>query len=210
MAMSFALRCCLATAISGAMIVGVVPSSQAAITAYTSKMSFEAALAPGYFSEPDMYGNYPNYAGNGFSYTLAASGGKYIVPLSNDISTLLKNPSYLDFSFGPGIKALGGYFYGDNASGIFQPSTIDFSLLVPSGTFADTGNSTSNTSFFGFISDEPLTSASVQIPSQYYVAAGSVIVGTTPPVPGALPVVGITAAFGWSRRLRQRLAATRN
>jgi len=35
-------------------------------------------------------------------------------------------------------------------------------------------------------------------------------VGTTPPVPGALPVVGITAAFGWSRRLRQRLAATRN
>jgi len=207
--MSFATRFFAAAAVVGTLIAGAAPSSHAAISTYTSKASFEVALAPGYYSEPDMFAQYPSYAGNGFTYSLAASGGKYIVPLSNDISTLLKDPSYLNFTFGAGIKAFGGYFYGDNASGIFQPATIDFSLVVPSGTFTDSGLSTSNTSFFGFISDEPLTSASVQIPTQYYVAAGSVIVGTTPPVPGALPVVGITAAFGWSRRLRRRLGAAR-
>ncbi len=209
MAISLASRCVATAIIAGSLVVGLAPSSQAAITNYTSKADFEAALAPGYFSEPNMISNYPNYAGSGFSYSLAASGGKYVVPFSNDISTLLRNPSYLDFTFGSGIKAFGGYFYGTNASGIMQPATIDFSLLFPSGIFAYTGNSTSKTSFFGFISDEALTSASVSIPTGEYVTAGTVIVGTTPPVPGALPVVGISAAFGWSRRLRQRLSAAR-
>jgi len=89
------------------------------------------------------------------------------------------------------------------------PAAIDFTLAFPSGTFAETGNSTSNTSFFGFISDEPLNSAVLSIPTANFVAAGTVIVGTTPPVPGALPVVGITAACGWSRRLRRRVRAAR-
>ena len=35
-----------------------------------------------------------------------------------------------------------------------------------------------------------------------------VVLGTPPPVPGPLPLLGAGAAFGWSRRLRNRIAAS--
>jgi hypothetical protein len=214
MTMSFAARCCLAAAMTGVLVGGMAPSSHAAITTYTTKADFLNALQPGYYSQPNMGDNYPNYVGgidNSFNYTgLVTTGVAVAIPPNNDLSTAQRNPSTINFFFGPNIKAFGGYFYGNNFIGEAVPSAIDFTLAFPSGTFAETGNSTSNTSFFGFISDEPLNSAVLSIPTANFVAAGTVVVGNTPPVPGALPVVGITTAFGWSRRLRQRLAAARN
>ncbi|MCX5950248.1 MAG: hypothetical protein NT158_03540 [Cyanobacteria bacterium] len=220
MTMSFAARCCLAAAMTGALVVGVAPGSHAAITTYTNKADFLNALQPGYYSQPNMGDDYPDYVGgigNIFTYkALVTTGIAVTIPPNNDLSTAKRNPSTIDFFFGPNIKAFGGYFYGNNFLGAEVASAIDFTLAFPSGIFAETLNSTSKTSFFGFISDEPLDSAVVSIPSANFVAAGTVIVGntppivgSTPPVPGALPVVGIAAAFGWSRRLRQRLSAPR-
>ena len=52
----------LAAAIGGsALVVGMAPAAQAAITEYTNKAAFEAALAPGAYTETQMHGKYPNY-----------------------------------------------------------------------------------------------------------------------------------------------------
>jgi hypothetical protein len=198
----------LAAAIGGsALVVGMAPAAQAAITEYTNKTAFEAALAPGAYTETNMHGKYPNYSGGlGFSYTVAASGGSYQIS-PNDLSTGSRGPSTLTFSFGSGIKAFGGYFYNTNSSGSFVSSSFQISLN--SNSFTTTKTPTSTTTFYGFISDSVFTNAAITRDSTDFVTAGTVIVGTTAsaPVaaPGPLPLLGVGAAFGWSRRLRCRL-----
>ena len=102
---------CLAAAIGGSALVGMAPAAQAAMfTEYTIKAAFEAALAPGAYTETQMYDNYPNYSGgSGFSYTAAATGGRYKIG-ANDLTTAGSGPSMLTFSFGSGIKAFGDIF----------------------------------------------------------------------------------------------------
>ena len=204
---------CLAAAIGGsALVVGMAPAAEAAITEYTNKAAFEAALAPGAYTETQMYDKYPNYSGgSGFSYTAAATGGSYQVG-ANDLSTDTSLPSTLTFSFGSGIKAFGGYFYITNPSGDFVSDSLEISLN--SNSFATTKTPTSDTTFYGFISDTDLTNAAItKNVDRLYVTAGTVIVGTTAsaPVaaPGPLPLFGAAAAFGWSRRLRRRLVGGR-
>ena len=203
---------CLAAAIGGSALVGMAPAAQAAITEYFNKAAFEAALAPGAYTETQMSSKYPNYSGgSGFSYTAAATGGPYNIGV-NDLSTLSDNPSALTFSFGSGIKAFGGYFYVTNVSGDIVTSPLQISLN--SNSFTTTETPTSATTFYGFISDTDLTNATIAtIFVSEYVTAGTVIVGTTAsaPVaaPGPLPLFGAAAAFGWSRRLRRRLVGGR-
>ncbi len=204
---------CLAAAIGGSALVGMAPAAQAAITEYTNKAAFEAALAPGAYTEPQMLGNYPNYSGgSGFSYTAAASFGSYGVNTNtNDLSTNGSNPSTLTFSFGSGIKAFGGYFYNTNFPGNFVGGL--FTIAFNGGTASFSETSTSATTFYGFISDDDLIDALISVANTDFAAAGTVIVGTTAsaPVaaPGPLPLFGAAAAMGWSRRLRRRLIGGR-
>jgi hypothetical protein len=101
----------LAAVIGGsALVLGMAPAAEAAITAYSDKAAFEAALAPGAHTESQMYSTYPNYAGgSGFSYTAGASGGPYQIQ-TNDLMSSNSDPSSWVFNFGSGIKAFGGYF----------------------------------------------------------------------------------------------------
>ena len=150
---------CLAAAIGGLALVGMAPAAQAAITEYTNKAAFEAALAPGAYTETQMLGNYPNYSGgSGFFYTAAASGGSYGVNTNaNDLSTNVSDPSTLTFSFGSGIKAFGGYFYNTNLPGNFVGGL--FTIAFNGGTASFSETSTSATTFYGFISDDDLVDA---------------------------------------------------
>ncbi|MCX5952380.1 MAG: hypothetical protein NTZ40_02540 [Cyanobacteria bacterium] len=191
----------------------MAPAAQAAMfTEYTNKAAFEAALAPGAYTETQMYDKYPNYSGgSGFSYTVGATGGRFKVGV-NDLSTSGDEPSALTFSFGSGIKAFGGYFYVTNTSLNIVATPLQISLN--SNSFATTKTSTSTTTFYGFISDMDLIDATItKNNSQRYVTAGTVIVGTPASAlvaaPGPLPLFGAAAAFGWSRRLRRRLVAGR-
>jgi len=203
---------CLAAAIGGSeLVVGMAPAAQAAITEYTNKAAFEAALAPGAYTETQMYDKYPNYSGgSGFSYTAAATGGSYQIG-ANDLASDSRNPSTLTFSFGSGIKAFGGYFYNTNSSGNFVTDSLQISLN--SNSFTTTKTPISAITFYGFIFDSDLTNATITKNANRYVTAGTVIVGTTAsaPVaaPGPLPLFGAAAAFGWSRRLRRRLVGGR-
>ena len=102
----------LAAVIGGsALVLGMAPAAEAAITAYSDKAAFEAALAPGAYTETQMYDSYPSYAGgSGFSYTVGASGGASRIGAS-DLMSSSSDPSNLVFNFGSGIKAFGGYLY---------------------------------------------------------------------------------------------------
>jgi len=46
-----------------ALVLGMAPAAEAAISAYSDRAAFEAALAPGSYTESQVYSTYPNYAG---------------------------------------------------------------------------------------------------------------------------------------------------
>jgi len=198
---------CLAAAIGGSALVGMAPAAQAAITEYTNKAAFEAALAPGAYTETQMLDNYPNYSGGwGFSYGIAASDGSVGMINTFGLQANSRGPSTLTFSFGSGIKAFGGYFYKTDFPGNFVGGL--FTIAFNGGTASFSETSTSATTFYGFISDDDLIDALISVANIDFATVGTVIVGTVP-VPGPLPLLGVGAAFGWSRRLRRRLVAGR-
>jgi hypothetical protein len=187
-----------------ALSVALVRPANAAIVKYTNRAAFEAALQPGFYSEPQMVNNYPSYSGNGFSYVGSASVGPYAV--GADLSTQGGDPSVITFDFGPQIKAFGGYFYVTDEPGNFTVSNFQISLNSGASIYSEL--STSDTSFYGFVSDAVFSNAQISVATLNYATAGSVIVGT--PVPGPLPVVGAASAFAFTRRLRQRVARARH
>lgn len=177
------------------------PAAHALVVQYSSKAAFEAALAPGAYTETKMFDNYPNYSGgSGFSYTALASGGRYKIGV-NELSS--NSRGYLRFTFGPGIRAFGGYLYPTNSNGTLSAQA--FTISLNNDSFVVTKTSSSTTTFHGFISDTDLVNASISL-IEPYPTAGNVIVGTSR-VPGPLPLLGAGAAFGWSQRLRRRQAA---
>jgi len=165
-----------------------------------------------------MYGPYPNYSGgSGLSYTIAATGGAYPVngTLNSDLSTsgTYNPPTNLDgstlaFSFAPGIRAFGGYFYREDFNSLTIGGSFTIALVDGAGTYSTVEDSPNNTTFYGFISDSDFLSASINA-STNYAAAGTVIVGSAAQVPAPLPLMGAATAFGLSRRLRSRIAAAR-
>lgn len=212
--------------IAAVAIIGAAPS-RAAITAYTDRNAFLASLSPDYYLEADMAGKYNVYNGNGFSYVANASNFPFPGPVgaSSDLSTqVLGGP--ITFSFGAGIKAFGGYFYNTSFDNIVVADSILIKLNGDSFTYTPSPSPSSTTSFYGFISDSDLASASVPSSSSScydsdantdscarYPTVGSVIVGTTgggpTPAPAPVPLLGAAAAFGASRHLRRRLIAGR-
>jgi hypothetical protein len=208
-------------AVATATFIAAAGPASAAITTYTSRTDFEAALANPFYLESDMSGA-SSYSRNGYSYTVDTNSSPYA--LGNDLSTGVPGGA-ITFTFDPVIKAFGGYFYNanDNDDVVSSPIRIQvndggaFTYTTP----ADGSNPGSATSFYGFISDSSLTSASVTaiaspsgcLGNCLYTTVGSVIVGTTgggsTPAPAPVPLLGAVAAFGASRRLRRRLIAGR-
>ena len=64
--MRFACVPGVAAFVGGVLIVGLATGAQAGVTQYTEytdQAAFEQALAPGAYTETQMYDKYPNYAG---------------------------------------------------------------------------------------------------------------------------------------------------
>ena len=208
---SQSVTCWIGAVFTSSLVVALAPSAQAAITTYSDRAAFEAVLAAGAYTETQMETPYPNYSGgSSFSYTATTSGLPVPVGI-DDLTTGDRNPSTIDFAFGPGIKAFGGYFYNNDLNGNFIGGPFTISLNGGTAIFGET--STSTATFYGFISDADLVDALISVANTDYATAGSVIVGSTlaspVSVPSPLPLFGATAALGWSRRLRRRLVAGR-
>ena len=112
---------------------------------------------------------------------------------------------------GPGNFNGSGLFTASSATGIFtallgfngffliDPAYISNSPIVSSATFNSQTLATLNFTTTGLIGTWSLTGTSETI---------QVILGSpAAAVPGPLPLLGAGAAFGWSRRLRKRIAA---
>ena len=121
--------------------------------------------------------------------------------------TYQASPGQIDFNFTSPLKAFGGCFYTVDLSDQFIE--YPFTVTLNNGSSLYSYTSPTNQTFYGFISDADLVNATIG--SGAFAVAGSVIVGTPPlpPAPAPLPLLGAAAAFGYSRRLRQRLAAGR-
>jgi len=217
-------RVSLFSVAAGLVLVAALPlPSMAAITLYTNKASFLTALTPGFYEETDLANNpsQPNYSGSGFAYVMSDVGDFMGATASGDLTTTADTAS-LNFTFNAGIKAFGAYFYSSNEDGNFAIGDIEIKVNNGSeqvfATPTDAPSPTSSTSFYGFISDTNLSTASIKTLSSTsgnlrYPTVGSVIVGTTgggpTPAPVPVPLLGAAAAFGASRRLRRRLVAGR-
>jgi hypothetical protein len=220
-----AKRFLVTIAVATATFIAAAGPASAAITTYTSRTDFEAALASPSYLEPNM-GGASSYSGNGYSYAVDTNSSPFA--LGNDLSTGVPGGA-VTFTFGPAIKAFGGYFYNTNDNGDVVSAPIGIQVN-DGGAFtyttpADGPSPGSATSFYGFISDSNLINASVTAISSgspsgcagastcLYSTVGSVIVGTNgggpTPAPAPLPLLGAAAAFGASRRLRRRLVAGR-
>lgn len=201
-------------------------AANAAITSYTSKAAFEAALnlnGNGFYEEPDMYTIYNSPLNSGvfsqgiFSYTVSASPTIADPLTGSDVLSTVEGPqditpfggpnsAQLTFTFGPRINAFGGFFYPNDSGAAFVKDSI--SVVFGSSSTPYTSSPESyEASFYGFISDGDYFTNAVLTAGDgtlYWPAAGSVIVSGDP-VPGPSPVAAGVGFFCWSRRLRQRI-----
>ena len=112
---------------------------------------------------------------------------------------------------GPGNFNGSGLFPASSVTGIFtallgfngffliDPAYISNSPIVSSATFNSQTLATLNFTTTGLIGTWSLTGTSETIQV--------ILVSPAAAVPGPLPLLGAGAAFGWSRRLRKRIAA---
>ena len=106
---------------------------------------------------------------------------------------------------------MGGYFFNTDV----QSNIVNRVITVTAnpGASAQSVLTSSATNFFGWLDDSgtPSTSLVIQNDAGSYAAVDDLVLGQAAPasVPGPLPLMGAATAFGFSRRLRTRIAASR-
>ena len=205
--------------IVGTSIVLASLPVQAAVIMYTDRAAFLAALSSSSTDNyEDLNGFYTSPLSrtiSGYIYDAAATGGLYTGNAGGSQVLSSNNSVALTLNFTNGAPtAVGGYFFN-----------TDFNFNIVNGAITVTANpgasvqsvvTSSATNFFGWLDDSgtPFTSL-VIVPatggSTAYPAVDDLVLGQAAPasVPGPLPLMGAATAFGFSRRLRSRIAAAR-
>lgn len=190
------------------LTAGVSDAGAFTVTSYTDRAAFEAALAPGAYVEPTVYADYGSiYKSGDYAYSIYAPKAYNV---NGDLSVGRGERSFpqLSFSFVPGIRAFGAYFYNNDEAGVFS-SARSFQVSINNSAYAANHTAASDKAFIGFIADGDFVNAAVTAESPDYATVGSVIVGAPLPVPAPLPLLGTVGAWAWMRRLRRRLTPQR-
>lgn len=142
---------------------------------------------------------------NGFD--INSAGGSQV------LSTSGIEPLTLNFTAGA-PAAVGGYFV--NADGVFNLLNRVITVTANPGASAQSIVTGSATNFFGWLDNSGTPFASLVIvpgagSPAAYATVDDLVLGQAAPasVPGPLPLIGAATAFGFSRRLRSRIAAAR-
>ena len=150
------------------------------------------AIADGYRPAP--------FAGSTASvnWSAFADGGLYVQ--DGVFSTEFPDP--LTFNFTPGVRAVGGNFFGVDAE--FANAAVFFSVLLSDGTSYE-GEASSPASFTGFRSTTAATIASLTINVENAVGAAAVYPSVDNlyfgvPAPGAVALLGVAGLVGSRRR----------
>ena len=209
--------------IVGTSIVLASLPAQAAVITYTDRAAFLAALSS---SSTDNYNDLNGFYASplsrtipGYIYDAAATGGLYVDPAggSQVLSTNITVPLTLNFTNGA-PTAVGGYFFNTDIS--FNVLNRVITVTANPGASAQSVVTGSATNFFGWLDDsgtpftslliEPGVEPGVGSPATY-ATVDDLVLGQAgaASVPGPLPLIGAATAFGFSRRLRSRIAAAR-
>ena len=208
------------SAIISASIVAASLPVRAAIVTYTDRDAFLAALSS---SSTDNYNDlttgFPpsplSRAISGYTYDAVATNGLHIGSAGGSQVLSTDDNESLTLNFTAGAPtAVGGYFFiiDDSLNLLNRVITV----TVNPGASAQSVVTGSATNFFGWLdnSGTPFTSL-VIVPGagspDAYATVDDLVLGQAAPasVPGPLPLIGAATAFGFSRRLRSRIAAAR-
>ena len=206
--------------IVGTSIVLASLPVRAAIITYTDRDGFLAALSSSSTDNyEDLNGFYVSPLSrtiSGYIYDAAATGGLFIGGTVGGSQVLSSNnPVALTLNFTNGAPtAVGGYFFNTDTS--FNVFNGVITVTANPGASAQSVVTGSATNFFGWIDDSgtPFTSLVIDpavAPPNSYPTVDDLVLGQAAPasVPGPLPLMGAATAFGFSRRLRSRIAAAR-
>jgi len=143
------------------------------------------------------------FGGSTASVAWSASASAGLYAQGGVFST--NSPETLTFTFTPGVRAVGGNFFGTDVA--FNNASVFFSVLLSDGTSYE-GEASSPASFTGFRSTTAATIASLTIDVEsavgtdaVYPSVDNLYFGVTVPAPGAVALLGV-AGFVGSRRRR--------
>jgi hypothetical protein len=207
------------SAIISASIVAASLPVRAAIVTYTDRAAFLAALSS---SSTDNYNDLTTGGKSsplsrtipGYTYNAVANLGLFPEPVggSQTLTTEFSDQN-LTLNFTAGAPtAVGGYFF--NTDTPFNLLNRVITVTANPGASTQSVVTGSATNFFGWLdnSGTPFTSL-VIVPGpgspNAYATVDDLVLGQAAPasVPGPLPLIGAATAFGFSRRLRSRIAA---
>ena len=185
----------------------VASSASAGIVVYSNQSIWNARVATdGLVVETETFNSIADgyrpapFAGStaSVSWSAFADGGLYVQ--GGVFST--EFPEALTFTFTPGVRAVGGNFFGVDAE--FANAAVFFSVLLSDGTSYE-GEASSPASFTGFRSTTAATIASLTINVENAVGAAAVYPSVDNlyfgvPAPGAVALLGVAGLVGSRRR----------
>lgn len=185
----------------------VASSASAGIVVYTNQSIWNARVATdGLVVETETFNAIADgyrpapFTGSTASvqWSAFADGGLYVQ--DGVFSTEFPDP--LTFNFTPGVRAVGGNFFGVDAE--FANAAVFFSVLLSDGTSYE-GEASSPASFTGFRSTTAATIASLTINVENAVGAAAVYPSVDNlyfgvPAPGAVALLGVAGLVGSRRR----------
>jgi hypothetical protein len=185
----------------------VASSASAGIVVYSNQSIWNARVATdGLVVETETFNSIADgyrpapFAGSTASvnWSAFADGGLYVQ--DGVFSTEFPDP--LTFTFTPGVRAVGGNFFGVDAE--FANAAVFFSVLLSDGTSYE-GEASSPASFTGFRSTTAATIASLTINVENAVGTGAVYPSVDNlyfgvPAPGAVALLGVAGLVGSRRR----------
>jgi hypothetical protein len=185
----------------------VASSASAGIVVYSNQSIWNARVATdGLVVETETFNSIADgyrpapFAGSTASvnWSAFADGGLYVQ--GGVFSTEFPDP--LTFTFTPGVRAVGGNFFGVDAE--FANASVFFSVLLSDGTSYE-GEASSPASFTGFRSTTAATIASLTINVENAVGTAAVYPSVDNlyfgvPAPGAVALLGVAGLVGSRRR----------
>lgn len=186
--------------------------AMAAITPIVDAAAFQAALTGGSYTEAftDVTDAPPASYGNGtFAFQADAAGGLYSAS-GNDLSTNEADDA-LTITFTTGnVRGIGGNFFNTDIDGSFD-SFFSVGIVMSNGD-AFLWEPSSESSFLGFLSDDPIQSITFLPVDGYpitgltglYATIDNLTIGNVAqiPEPGSLALVGLAIAGLVARRRR--------
>lgn len=196
---------------SAALLVAISSPASAAIVVYVNQGLWNSAVANAgmvieteTFDEMDGFYESP-FSGGTASVQWSASASNGLFVQGGVFSTNF--PETLTFTFTPGVRAVGGNFFGTDVG--FNNASVIFTVSLSNGT-SFTGEASSPASFTGFRSTTAATISSLSIdvePAQGFMGGGvppvfpsvdNLYFGV--PAPGAIALLGAAGLIGLRRR----------